>query len=539
MDVGLVDPTEKRPIGNRKRSVASNHYDSDDANDAQSDGRNRHRGGSSAREQSNNAAKDLEASPKEAMGMFYSLEVLDGKDYEILDKGGNVRIFREKDKQQQKQPQEQSKQNKKKKRKKQQQQQQAAKIDDAENDEKAATPKQPQQSQQQQQQQQQQQPQSQPQQEPPNETPKKQKRKQKRKRNDKAKSTDTDMNMNTDGSASKETDPTKTTEKKNVETGHGNDDAVAQPAKDNQQEKGHDSEQEKEGQGKKKRQKKNKNNKNKGKQRSKGVDSHKASGAAVDDASISSVQQSWLIATGGVLLHQELCRSLAARQFWRPTPIQAATLPAATLGRRNLVGAAPTGSGKTLAYLLPILQDVLEQRTGGNAQEPNGGARTDDTGNDKVNKKKNDDTENEIVQPSLSSSFLRALILTPTRELAMQVSQASLQLCPSVAVATLVGGMALPKQARVLKTRKPPIVVATPGRLWEMVRTHQRFCFSTLCMYKCCIGFLCRYMLPSLCVRVSLSLCLYLSLFATSTFLFVIRMWVKDERHIDHSCSLM
>ena len=69
---------------------------------------------------------------------------------------------------------------------------------------------------------------------------------------------------------------------------------------------------------------------------------------ADDHADISALQTSWMTATGGVTLKDKLCKALLSQNFWTPTPIQAATLPAAILGRRNIVGAAPTGSGKTL-----------------------------------------------------------------------------------------------------------------------------------------------------------------------------------------------
>jgi len=60
---------------------------------------------------------------------------------------------------------------------------------------------------------------------------------------------------------------------------------------------------------------------------------------------LTSLQTSWMTATGGVTIRPEICKSLLKQNFWSPTPIQAASLPAATLGRRNIVGAAPTGSG--------------------------------------------------------------------------------------------------------------------------------------------------------------------------------------------------
>jgi ATP-dependent RNA helicase DDX24/MAK5 len=149
---------------------------------------------------------------------------------------------------------------------------------------------------------------------------------------------------------------------------------------------------------------------------------------------LDSLQNSWMAATGGVALQKTLCKSLLNQNFWTPTPIQAASLPAAILGRRNIVGAAPTGSGKTLAYLLPIFELLLKQE-----------------------------------EPAYEDQKIQALILAPTRELAMQV-QGECDKLAKGKCALLVGGMATQKQERVLRTKKPPIIIGTPGRLWEMVR---------------------------------------------------------------------
>lgn len=164
-----------------------------------------------------------------------------------------------------------------------------------------------------------------------------------------------------------------------------------------------------------------------------------------DSDEISRMQLAWLSSTGGVELHPALCRGLLSLGFWTPTPIQAATLPASILGQRNIVGAAPTGSGKTLSYLLPILQELLHSYYSGSGE---GGAHQ---------------------QPkNLAERSLRALILSPTRELALQIQQACESLVPRAAV-VIVGGLAVAKQTRLLD-RKPPIVIGTPGRLWDLVR---------------------------------------------------------------------
>lgn len=65
-----------------------------------------------------------------------------------------------------------------------------------------------------------------------------------------------------------------------------------------------------------------------------------------------------------------------------------------------------------------------------------------------------------------------ALILTPTRELAVQVKDHITDICKytDINVALIVGGLAHEKQERILKKR-PEIVVATPGRLWELINS--------------------------------------------------------------------
>lgn len=69
------------------------------------------------------------------------------------------------------------------------------------------------------------------------------------------------------------------------------------------------------------------------------------------------------------------------------------TLPAAILGKKDIVGAAETGSGKTLAFAIPIIDGILKNR--------------------KIIQQQNDDTSTD--------DNLSALILTPTRELAVQI----------------------------------------------------------------------------------------------------------------------
>ena len=149
--------------------------------------------------------------------------------------------------------------------------------------------------------------------------------------------------------------------------------------------------------------------------------------SSIDDDRFLELQQAW-----GNVLHSRLETALYHRGFFKPTPIQAAALQPAILGRRNIVGAAPTGSGKTLAFILPILNHILQE---------------------------------EDMSPGTPP---QAIIVTPTRELATQIYHECNKLAPNTCM-TLVGGIALVKQARILATKRPPILIGTPGRLWAMV----------------------------------------------------------------------
>jgi len=132
--------------------------------------------------------------------------------------------------------------------------------------------------------------------------------------------------------------------------------------------------------------------------------------------------------------------------FFSPTPIQERALHAALREGKDVIGVAETGSGKTLAYGLPILQKLMNQR------------------------------KKEARQGVESDRRLKALILAPTRELAVQVSD-QLKLVAkhcSISVVPVIGGLAPQKQIRLL-SKRPEIVVATPGRLWELINEGDNF----------------------------------------------------------------
>ncbi|KIS71438.1 uncharacterized protein UMAG_10241 [Mycosarcoma maydis] len=128
-----------------------------------------------------------------------------------------------------------------------------------------------------------------------------------------------------------------------------------------------------------------------------------------------------------------LIRSLASLQIKVPTPIQSLTIPSVLEGR-DLVGGAQTGSGKTLCFALPILNKLIKDMVGG-----------------------------------------FAVVLTPTRELGVQLHEQFVAVGEGARMglrcALVLGGMDMMKQASELANLRPHVIVATPGRLVDHLRS--------------------------------------------------------------------
>jgi ATP-dependent RNA helicase RhlE len=126
-------------------------------------------------------------------------------------------------------------------------------------------------------------------------------------------------------------------------------------------------------------------------------------------------------------LSADIVRALTAQGIESPFQIQTRTIPAALAGQ-DVLAKAPTGSGKTLAFAIPIVERL----------SPGDG------------------------RPS-------ALVLVPTRELAVQVTDvlATLAKVRGLEVASVYGGVPLPAQAA--KAKKAHVLVATPGRLQDLM----------------------------------------------------------------------
>jgi superfamily II DNA/RNA helicase len=130
----------------------------------------------------------------------------------------------------------------------------------------------------------------------------------------------------------------------------------------------------------------------------------------------------------------ELLRSLSRYGVTAPSPVQMAVVPVALKGT-DLLARAPTGSGKTLAYALPLLQAIC-------------------------------------IKPADSHRRLLALVLVPTRELAVQAGQTlrdiANQLPQSIKVSVVFGGVSINPQMLGLRAGTD-VVVATPGRLIDLL----------------------------------------------------------------------
>lgn len=133
----------------------------------------------------------------------------------------------------------------------------------------------------------------------------------------------------------------------------------------------------------------------------------------------------------GLGLDPRLQKGIGQLGFSQPTPIQSATIPTALTGR-DILGSAETGTGKTAAFLLPILQKLLAFHK--------------------------------------ATRAVRALIVVPTRELALQVAEQAEQLSAHtpLRVAAIYGGVAMGGQEKALR-QGAEIIVATPGRLLDHV----------------------------------------------------------------------
>ena len=133
------------------------------------------------------------------------------------------------------------------------------------------------------------------------------------------------------------------------------------------------------------------------------------------------------------LHHPQLLEALAKLGITEPTPVQRVAIPQILEKGGDWIVEAQTGSGKTLAYLLPILSKLLD------------------------------------AMPYFGNF---ALIVTPTRELAIQVCSVVSSLLPDLEPACIIGGAKQEGQVRQLR-KDSRVIVGTPGRLLDLINQRQ------------------------------------------------------------------
>ena len=165
-------------------------------------------------------------------------------------------------------------------------------------------------------------------------------------------------------------------------------------------------------------------------------------------------------------LNEQILAGVATLGFNAPTPVQAAAIPAVLAGK-DVVASAQTGTGKTAAFMLPTLQRIAVEKPGGaekpNAKEPNASAKPNAAAGRgaKHNAKRGDSKRN---------AYPRALIITPTRELAAQIDAVAKSVCASTGQqAVIVTGGARYKHQITALQKGCDVLVATPGRLIDLL----------------------------------------------------------------------
>lgn len=125
----------------------------------------------------------------------------------------------------------------------------------------------------------------------------------------------------------------------------------------------------------------------------------------------------------------EVLKALEGMDIHKPTTVQKETIPPMMAGR-DIIGIAPTGTGKTIAFGIPMLEYI-----------------------------------------DVHAPHIQEVVLAPTRELALQITEELDSLAhfiPQIRITALYGGQPIAKQLTLLK-RKPQIVVATPGRMLDLM----------------------------------------------------------------------
>src|SRR5258706_9240862 len=167
-------------------------------------------------------------------------------------------------------------------------------------------------------------------------------------------------------------------------------------------------------------------------------------------------------------LAADIVACVTALGYEEPTPVQRETIPLMLAGR-DLLAQAATGTGKTAAFALPLIQMIATARD----------SESDSTSDSKSARGRDGSRLVRESRPPLDSARGRpnpesrtsAMVLVPTRELAMQVAEAIHRYArgTGISVVPLYGGASISQQIRALQ-RGVDICVATPGRALDHLR---------------------------------------------------------------------
>lgn len=173
-------------------------------------------------------------------------------------------------------------------------------------------------------------------------------------------------------------------------------------------------------------------------------------------------------------LNEQILAGVATLGFNAPTPVQAAAIPAVLAGK-DVVASAQTGTGKTAAFMLPTLQHIAVEKPVGaekpDAKEPNASAKPNAAAGRSAAAGPNAAAERNAKRGDTKrNAYPRALIITPTRELAAQIDAVAKSVCASTGQqAVIVTGGARYKYQITALQKGCDVLVATPGRLIDLL----------------------------------------------------------------------
>lgn len=170
---------------------------------------------------------------------------------------------------------------------------------------------------------------------------------------------------------------------------------------------------------------------------------------------------------------EPILRAVREKGYSEPTPIQVEAIPVVSRGR-DIFGIAQTGTGKTAAFAIPILQKFWEERQQARDTEQKAEQKQEQTAAEPAGENRNSrrrrDRRGRSHGKNDGKRVIRALILTPTRELALQIDEcfADYGKYTGLRHTSIFGGVKQGPQVEQLN-RGVDILIATPGRLHDLI----------------------------------------------------------------------